>query len=456
MKKTKVIAIFDVGKTNKKLLLFDEQYKLVHEVSKQFEETVDEDGFPCEDVHALTQWIKDSFDAITNDANFHVRAINFSAYGASFVYLDSDLNVCLPLYNYLKPYSPGLQQQFYDTYGGERLVAKQTASPVLGNLNSGMQLYRLKYEKPEAFAAIKHALHLPQYLSFILSAKLNSDITSIGCHTNLWNFQNNKYHKWVELENILPKLPPILGCEAIAGYANERIPVGVGLHDSSSALIPYFAAFQEPFVLLSTGTWCISMNPFNHTPLSDDELQQDCLCYLSYKINPVKASRLFAGYEHELQTKRLSEHFNKPLNYFATVLYNVEILNNLQLSNPAKVNASSGAMVHNSDFAERDLNTFASYEKAYHQLIANIIMQQIKSTRLVLTGSPVKRIFVDGGFSKNSIYMHLLAEAFTGIEVYAATVAQASALGAALVMHQHWNSKPLPADIIELKLYKGL
>ena len=73
-----------------------------------------------------------------------------------------------------------------------------------------MQLYRLKYEKPEMFEKIKYALHLPQYLSFILTSKLHSDITSIGCHTNLWNFQQNKYHEWVNKEGIAEKLPPIL------------------------------------------------------------------------------------------------------------------------------------------------------------------------------------------------------------------------------------------------------
>lgn len=46
MGKQHVIAIFDVGKTNKKLFLFDEQYKLVFEQSQTFEETKDEDGFP--------------------------------------------------------------------------------------------------------------------------------------------------------------------------------------------------------------------------------------------------------------------------------------------------------------------------------------------------------------------------------------------------------------------------
>ncbi len=175
-----VILIFDVGKTNKKVLLFNEQYRLVFEESKKFEEIKDEDGFPCEDVSALTEWVKDSFDRLIQNKDFDIKAVNFSGYGASFVYLDKDLNVIPPLYNYLKPYTPSLQKKFYKDYGGESLVSKQTASPVLGNLNSGMQLYRLKYEKPAIFEKIKYALHLPQYLSYILTSKLYSDITSIG------------------------------------------------------------------------------------------------------------------------------------------------------------------------------------------------------------------------------------------------------------------------------------
>jgi len=55
--KLPVILIFDVGKTNKKLLLFDEDYKIVYEQTVQLKEIEDEDGFPCEDVFALTNWI---------------------------------------------------------------------------------------------------------------------------------------------------------------------------------------------------------------------------------------------------------------------------------------------------------------------------------------------------------------------------------------------------------------
>jgi sugar (pentulose or hexulose) kinase len=448
-----VIAIFDVGKTNKKLLLFDEQYKLVHEESRQFDEVKDEDGFPCEDLQVLTQWIKDSFIRVTADERFDIKAVNFSGYGASFVYLDEKLDVFLPLYNYLKPYPPELQKQFYDNHGGENFFARQTASPVLGNLNSGMQLYRLKYERPREFERIKYALHLPQYLGYILSSKLVSDITSIGCHTNLWNFEQNKYHSWIGQENIQSKLAQVVSCEAIGGYTRENIPVGIGLHDSSAALIPYLAAIQEPFLLLSTGTWCISLNPFNKTPLTDYELQHDCLCYLSYQGKPVKASRLFAGNEHEQQTKKLSAYFKKPHDFFTTIQCDPQLLLRLKEKSGLPVIRSRDSILRQSFFGKRNLEEFADYEEAYHQLISDIIIQQLQSTQLVLEGTGVKRIFVDGGFSKNTIYMYLLAEAFPGIEVYAASVAQASALGAAIAIHRHWNIKQLPPDIIKLKLY---
>jgi sugar (pentulose or hexulose) kinase len=450
MSKIPVILIFDVGKTNKKILLFNEQYRIVHEESKPFEEITDEDGFPCEDIHRLTQWLHHSFERLSADARFLIKAVNFSAYGASFVYLNEQSDPFLPLYNYLKPYPEDLQRRFYRDYGGENELSRQTASPVLGNLNSGLQLYRLKYQKPESFSHIKYALHLPQYLCYVLSAKAVAEITSIGCHTHLWDFEKKDYHTWVSQENIEKKFPPIVKSESIAGISAIGSPVGTGLHDSSAALIPYLASFHEPFILLSTGTWCISLNPFNHTPLSGDELRQDCLCYLSYKGDPVKASRLFAGHEHEQQVKRLAVHFLKDNDYYANVSYDRSIVNYLTgRYNTVKANSPSDTCI----FADRELCEFGSFDEAYHQLIMDIVQQQLVSTALVLEGTSAKRIFVDGGFGKNQVYMHLLAEAFPGIEVYAASVPQASAIGAAMAIHEKWNSQSLPSDIIQLKVF---
>src|SRR6185295_4133107 len=99
-----VIAIFDVGKTNKKLLLFDEQYKVVLERSARFNGTEDEDGFPCENLENLRNSFFDSLQEVIHDTSYNIVALNFSAYGASFVYLDDHGDPVAPLYNYLKPY----------------------------------------------------------------------------------------------------------------------------------------------------------------------------------------------------------------------------------------------------------------------------------------------------------------------------------------------------------------
>jgi sugar (pentulose or hexulose) kinase len=85
----------------------------------------------------------------------------------------------------------------------------------------------------------------------------------------------------------------------------------------------------------------------------------------------------------------------------------------------------------------------------------DIVDQQKVSTGYVLKDGTVKRIFVDGGFSKNSVYMHMLANAFPNVEVFAASMAQATAVGAALAIHQAWNTKPLPHDLLELKYYSA-
>jgi len=87
-------------------------------------------------------------------------------------------------------------------------------------------------------------------------------------------------------------------------------------------------------------------------------------------------------------------------------------------------------------------------------LMLDIIHQQHLSTELIIRNTPVNRIFVDGGFGNNSIYMHLLAVVFPQLEVYAASVAQASAMGAALAIHDNWNTQHLPADMVKLEYYK--
>ena len=178
---------------------------------------------------------------------------------------------------------------------------------------------------------------------------------------------------------------------------------------------------------------------------------------MEYRGKPVKASRLFAGYEHEQQVKRLAAHYNVSPDYYKTVAFDPALIAVLS-AGQSRTDAASpkNAMIQESAFVERNLASYGNYEAAYHQLMLDLIAQQVASSKLVLNNCPVKRIFVDGGFSRNPIYMHLLACAFPDHEIYAATVAQASALGAALAVHNSWNKKNPSGDLIQLKPYPAI
>ncbi|MCC6461415.1 MAG: carbohydrate kinase [Saprospiraceae bacterium] len=424
-----MIAILDIGKTNKKCLVFDADYRLVFEQTTALPETKDEEGEPCEDLALLRQWVLDSVRAIVQDPRFHIRAIHATTYGASWVHVDAAGEALTPLYNYLRPFPEELKKQFFERYGAEPTLALETASPILGNLNSGWQLYGLKYRNPLVFRQIKWSLHLPQYIGWLIRVALDSqappvwasEITSIGCHTLLWNMQQNDYHDWVKAEGLLEKFPPLQSAKT-AMPGREGLPLtGIGLHDSSAALIPYLVCFEEPFLLLSTGTWCISLNPFNDEPLSAAELEQDCLCYLSYEGRPVKAARYFGGYDHEQGVRELAARFRVAEHFFQTL----------------------------------DPDEVSELAAAYRHLLGEIVEKQVRSTRLALGHSAVRRIFVDGGFSQNKLYLRLLAAALPELEVFSAEMPQATALGAALAIHATWNPNPLPQHLISLKKYEA-
>jgi L-fuculokinase len=441
--------IFDIGKTNKKVFVFDSDYKIIYEESHRIAEITDEDGDPCDDLDSLIEWVTSTAKDILSHKDLRIGAINFSSFGASFVHINELGKPILPLYSYLKPLSPELKNKFFADYGGEAKISRETASPVLDSLNSGLQLYRLKYEK-SLTQRPGYSLHLPQFLSYLITRKVYSDITSIGCHTMLWNFEKNDYHDWVTKEGILKRLAPIYPSYQMLNGDRQwgHVKAGVGLHDSSSAIIPYLASFREPFVLVSTGTWAISLNPFNSSPITSWELRKDCLSFLSYKKKQVKASRFFAGREHEENEKRIAQHFNKGDKYHDSVSFNEATVEYLRqhFRQDERTDFEPGSCM----FTERPVSDFSGYEEAYHQLIMDLVHTQILSTSLVLYESNIKKIFVDGGFSKNQIYMNLLARGFKDYEVYAASVAQASALGAALAM----NTASVPSGIVEVIRYR--
>jgi sugar (pentulose or hexulose) kinase len=439
MKET-IIAIFDIGKTNKKLLLFNNDLNVISETEQKFAVIKDEDGFECDDIELIENWIKESVVRLVHSDKYELKAVNFTTYGATLVYLDADGKRLTPVYNYLKPMDERISENLYKKYGGRDEFCRRTASPALGMLNSGLQILWLKSVKPEVFSKVKHILHFPQYLSYTLTGTISAEHTSIGCHTALWDFDNMGYHPWAEIQKLnLPKPVPVDTTNDIV-IKGKKIRIGIGIHDSSSSLAPYFTASEGKFLLLSTGTWCITMNPFNDEKLTAEQLDKDCLCYLSITRQPVKSSRLFLGHLHETAVKQIGDHFGKSEDYYKKIKTNKQLSTSLKTKFKEKT-VFFKSMPYSREFKEYiDMFEFSNYEEAYHQLMNELIELTIEAINLILPANDeTSSFYITGGFSKNLLFPNLIAEAYPSKTVYTSEIANASALGAALVIS---GSKP--------------
>lgn len=439
MEPIKVTAIFDIGKTNKKFFLFDQDLKEVYKVYHRLDYTQDEDGDDCESIQALTQWVKQTLKEALALPQFLVIKLNFTTYGASFVHIDEMGSPVAPLYNYLKKYPENILEQFYSKYGPSEKFSQETSSPALGMLNSGLQLYWLKYAKPQTFKKIHRSLHLPQYFSFLFTGKAVSEYTSIGCHTGLWDFAKGEYHHWVKAEGIDKILPEVVDTTTSFPKTFDRhsMSIGVGVHDSSSALLPYLTSNTEPFALLSTGTWAISINPFNASPLTTEELRKDCLHFLSKKGQPIKISRLFIGEEHKVQIEKLYAYFQLERGYYKALSFEKKLYQKAKSKNRKRFRFEflKPDIYGIAQANETDWKGFTDFEDAYYSFIHELTELQEATLNLVLKGTEVKKLYIDGGFNANPIFVEILMDKLPGIEIETTDFALGTALGAGILVN---------------------
>jgi L-fuculokinase len=298
-------------------------------------------------------------------------------------------------------------------------------------LNAGLQLYWLKHTQPTQYARIHTSLHLPQYLSYLITGERYSDYSAVGCHTGLWDFERHDYHAWVYREGLFDKLAPLIKDSVAA--VTDGVLIGVGMHDSLAALVAYlFENQEEEFVLVSTGTWCVTFNPFNKLALTPELLGQGCVNYLTSRGEPILAARLPLGQEHDYQVARIARHFNVPPDFYRSI----ESVRPAEQLDAAFQPAWVDTVVLAEPSAPTDwaLTPFTTPVDAYQQLIYALV-NRLRTT-IDLVRQSENTIFVDGGFARNPLFMQYLSRHYPNVQIRALEVPQATAIGALVHLEQ--------------------
>ncbi len=297
-----VSAIFDVGKTNVKLCLLDDSGRAQWSRSRR-NAVVDADPYPHFDVDALWHWLLATLAEAGEQ--FDIRSVNVSTHGACAALVDATGELALPVPDYEFT-------GFEDcgaAYDAVRPTFDDTYSPGLpAGLNLGRQLFWLRQHFPGEFERAARVLLYPQYWTWRLSGVAASEVTSLGCHTDLWRPEAGDYSALVDTLAIRDRLPPLRRATDSVGTVSADVAESTGLspdcrvyagvHDSNASLARHMCAgLKSPFAVVSTGTWVISMALCSDLAALDE--QRDCLANVSVLAAPVACARFMGGREFE-------------------------------------------------------------------------------------------------------------------------------------------------------------
>ncbi|MEK1933183.1 MAG: FGGY-family carbohydrate kinase [Pararhizobium sp.] len=294
----KTIAVIDIGKTNAKVALVD---------LDRFEETavrktangVDAAGlYPHFDVERLWRFIVDSLAAL--NAETPIDAISVTTHGATAVLLDRNGDLALPLLDY-ECTGPDTLAAEYDKVRPPFAETGTGRLPI--GLNIGAQIYWQEQTFPELFANVATILTYAQYWSYRLSGVLSTELTSLGCHTDLWNPYAGDFSTMVDARGWRPLFAPVRRASDLLGGLTAQaakesclpagLPVFCGIHDSNASLLPHVLTRQAPFAVVSTGTWVVIMAMGARKRTLDEA--RDTLINVNALGDPVPSARFMGG-----------------------------------------------------------------------------------------------------------------------------------------------------------------
>ena len=138
--------------------------------------------YPHHDVEALWTFILDSLARLNREQR--IDAISITTHGATAALVDAAGELALPVLDYEFD-GPDRLAADYDAV---RPPFAETGTPRLPlGLNLGAQFFWQQKRFPAEFAKAAAILMYPQYWALRLTGVAANEVTSLGCHTDLWN-----------------------------------------------------------------------------------------------------------------------------------------------------------------------------------------------------------------------------------------------------------------------------
>jgi L-fuculokinase len=298
-----LIALIDIGKTNAKVSVIDPKTGSEIRGSRRANAVVQGPAMRELDVEAISQWLLDALrDAPHRD---RIRTIVPVAHGAAAVLVDRDHRVIAA-----PDYEDACFEQVDAEYRQQRDAYQSSFSPDLPlGLNLGRQLFFLQEAQPQLFSRVAHALLYPQFWAWRLSGVMASEVTSLGCHSDLWLPREQTFSKLAQVrgwDKLFPPktlasdvLGPISAEVAAATGLHAECQVTSGIHDSNASYLKFLIARDrdEPFTVISSGTWTVVMA--NRADLSRLREDKDMLASVDAFGSPVATARFMGGREYE-------------------------------------------------------------------------------------------------------------------------------------------------------------
>ncbi|MDQ0319125.1 sugar (pentulose or hexulose) kinase [Pararhizobium capsulatum DSM 1112] len=420
----KTVAVIDIGKTNAKVALVDlDRFEEI--AVRKTANTVSTDGlYPHFDVEHLWSFITRSLGELNRERA--IDSISVTTHGATAVLLDTKGDLALPLLDY-EHTGPDDLAADYDRVRPP--FAETGAARLPMGLNIGAQIYWQQQTFPDAFARVASIVTYAQYWSYRLSGVLSCELTSLGCHTDLWNPYAADFSTMVDAKGWRDLFAPVRRAGDVLGGLTEQaasacglpagLPIYCGIHDSNASLLPHLLTRPAPFSVISTGTWVVLLAPGAQKVELDEA--RDTLINVNALGDPVPSARFMGGRAFSL----LMPEGNVPLS-METERAVAEAQWMLLPSTPE----GSGPYPRQKAVWTRDA---ADLEVAERLAVVSFHLALMTATCLDLIGA-AGDIVVEGPFAANAAYLRMLGAATGRPVVIGSQSATGTSLGAACLV----------------------